>query len=94
MRLVDATKQATIVRTNDPNQTIGKGKSVNDAVRDAFDSGLFSMSEAVFDKKHHHALVSYGFRCGSLCGSGATLLFEKVGSEWKKTDRMCGGWIS
>jgi hypothetical protein len=90
--LVDAKKQAAIVRRNDPDNRVGK--SVHDAVRDAFATGLFSVSEIAFDKEHQHALVSYGFYCGSLCGNGATVIFEKVGDVWKKTDRMCGGWVS
>jgi hypothetical protein len=94
MRLVDANKQAMIVGVNDPSRTIGRGKSVEDAVGDAFASGLFSMSEIAFDKAHRSALVSYSFSCGSLCGNGATFVFEKVGGEWKKTGHVCGGWVS
>lgn len=92
MRLVDPKKRAAIVRRNDPDNAVGK--SLKDAVRDAFATGLFSVSEIAFDREHSHALVSYGFRCGSLCGSGATVILEKVGDVWKKTDRMCGGWVS
>jgi hypothetical protein len=92
--LVNANKQAIIVAGNDPGDTVGKGKSIERAVRDAFATGLFSMSEIAFDREHRHALVSYSFSCGSLCGNGATLVLEKVGGEWKKTDRMCGGWVS
>jgi len=94
MRLVDASKQAIIVASNDPDRTMGKGESVEDAVNGAFATGLFSVSEIVFDSEHQHALVSYRFWCGSLCGSGATLVFEKVDGEWRSTDRMCGGWVS
>lgn len=96
MRLVDPKKQGKIVRGNDPSKTIQGGKSVDEAVKDAFATGLFSMSEIAFDKEHHHAVVSYGFWCGggALCGNGATVVFEKVGADWKKTDRFCGGWVS
>jgi hypothetical protein len=94
MRLVDARKQAIFVASNDPDKSIGKGKSVEDAVKGAFATGLLSVSEIAFDREHRRALVSYSFWCGSLCGNGATLVFEKVNGEWKSTDRMCGGWIS
>jgi hypothetical protein len=94
MRLVDPSKQAKIVHANDPNKTIRGSKSVDKAVKDAFTTGLFSMSEIAFDKELRHAAVSYSFWCGSLCGHGATLIFEKIGNEWKKTDRHCGSWIS
>jgi hypothetical protein len=94
MKLVDPGKQAKIVRNNDPSKTIRKGSSVQSSVHSAFSTALFSLSEIAFDKERRHAAVSYSFRCGSLCGHGYTLIFEKVGNEWKKTDRICGGWIS
>jgi len=94
MQLVDAKRHAKIVHKNDPDRTMRNGKSVESAVESAFATGLFSLSEIAFDNGHRHAAVSYRFWCGSLCGQGATLVFEKVGDEWKKTDRNCGGWIS
>jgi hypothetical protein len=42
----------------------------------------------------HYAVVSYRFWCGSLCGNGSTLVFEKFDGEWRRTDRRCGEWIS
>jgi hypothetical protein len=93
MKLVDPKKQSKIVRSNDPSRTIGHGRSVDSAVKTAFASGLFSMTEIAFDKDHHHALVSYGLWCGALCGNGSTLVFEKVGDHWK-IHRHCGGWVS
>ena len=94
MKLVDPDKQAKIVKSNDPDRTMAKGKSVDNAVRDAFSTALFSMSEIAFDKDHHYAVVGYRFWCGALCGHGRTLVFRKVGTEWGKTNRICGGWIS
>lgn len=94
MKLVDPKKQAKIVKSNDPSKTIGKNKSVGTAVEDAFASGLFSMSEIAFDKDHRFGVVSYSFWCGSLCGNGSTLVFEKVDGVWKNANRPCGGWVS
>lgn len=94
MRLVDPAKQSKVVHANDPSRTIGNGKSIGKAVKDAFDTGLFSMSEIAFDNGHHYAAVKYSFCCGSLCGNGMTLIFEKVGDTWRKADRSCGGWVS
>jgi hypothetical protein len=94
MKLVDPKKQGKVVRDDDPSRTIRGGKSVDAAVEDAFATGLFSMSEIAFDREHHHAVVSYRFWCGLLCGDGATLVFEKVGEDWKRTNRNCGAWIS
>jgi len=94
IRLVQPDKQRSIVARNDPDTTVREERSVNDAVENAFANGLFSMSEIVFDKERHYALVSYSFHCGLLCGSGALWAFEKVNGEWRKTDRECGGWIA
>jgi len=82
IRLVDADKQLTIIPSIDPNKGLAAGKSVEKAVSDAFAGGLFSLSEIAFDRDHRQALVSYGFVCGSLCGSGGTWLFEKVDGVW------------
>jgi hypothetical protein len=94
MKLVDAQKQAKIVHGNDPDKTMREGKAVDSAVKEAFATALFSMSEIAFDRDQRHAVVSYRFWCGALCGNGATLVFEKAGNEWKKTERNCGGWTS
>jgi hypothetical protein len=93
VRLVDPRKQATIV-SNDPDNAMRRGKSANAAVEEAFTNGLFTLSEIAFDREHKHALVSYSFACGSLCGSGNTWVFEKVAGEWKKVNLACGGWVS
>jgi hypothetical protein len=93
-RLVDPKKQQKVVHGNDPSKTIRNGKSVDSAVKDAFGTALFSLSEIAFDKDRTHAVISYSFWCGSLCGNGATWVFEKVGNEWKKSDSSCGSWIS
>jgi hypothetical protein len=94
VRFVNADKQEVTVQRNDPSNSIREGKSVETAVNRAFSTGLFSISEIAFDDEHRRALVSYSFVCGSLCGSGGVWMFEKVGGVWKKSERVCGGWIS
>jgi hypothetical protein len=94
MKLVDPKKQSRIVHSNDPSNTIRKGEPVKDAVENAFSTALFSMSEIAFDKEHRFAVVSYMFWCGSLCGNGSTLVFEKVKGQWRNANRNCGSWIS
>jgi hypothetical protein len=94
MHLVDPERQSSVVRENDPSNTIRAGTSIKDAVKSAFAGGLFTMSEIAFDKDGRYAIVSYGFRCGMLCGHGATLVLEKIGNEWKVSSRDCGSWIS
>lgn len=94
IRLVDANKQAVIVQSNDPSKPIRESEPIETAVNGAFLTGLFSMSEIAFDKEHRRALVSYSFVCGSLCGSGGVWMFEKIDGLWKKSERVCGGWVS
>jgi len=94
IRLVDAENQFVAIQTNDPHHGMAAGKSIQKAVDDAFSSGLFSVSEISFDRDHRQALVSYSFVCGSVCGSAGTWLLEKVDGIWKRTNRVCGGWVS
>jgi hypothetical protein len=94
LRLVDPGSQLKVVHKSDPERNIRSRKSVQKAVADAVANGLLSLSDIAFDKAHRHAVIRYSFHCGSLCGHGYTLVFEKIGDTWKKTDRTCGGWIS
>ena len=94
IRLVDADKHGAIVQSNDRSNSIRVGKSVEAAVNKSFSTGLFSVSEIAFDKEHQRAIVSYSFACGSLCGSGGAWRFEKVDGAWKKSEHICGGWVS
>ena len=74
--------------------TAVNGEPVKDAVENAFSTALFSISEIAFDKDRQFAVVSYRFWCGSLCGHGATLVFQKIKGEWRNANRNCSSWIS
>ncbi len=63
---------------------------LDDSVKKAFETGLFTLSEIVFDKQHRRAVVAYSFVCGGLCGNGNTLVLKKIGQRWKISKR-CGG---
>jgi hypothetical protein len=100
--LVDPDRQEQKVKENDPQNlmksAIDEGERVSDkqienSVKQAFATGLFTLTEIRFDKQHHHAMVAYSFVCGGLCGHGNTLILKKVGQGWKVSKR-CGGWIS
>ena len=93
LTLVDPDLQKQDVRNNDPGKTFGDGRSIEDAVRNGFAHGLATLSEIRFDKGHKHAIVSYGFYCGSLCGNGGALVLEKIDGVWQYKSR-CGDWIS
>ena len=91
--LVDPERQSKEVAENDPENTIRNGRSIEDAVRNGFAHGLVTVNEIRFDKAHKHAIVSYGFRCGGLCGNGGTVILEKVEGAWQRKSQ-CGEWVS
>jgi hypothetical protein len=91
--LVDPEKQAQEVADNDPGKHIGKGSSIAGAVSNGFRHGLVTLSEIRFDKSHAHAIVWYGFTCGSLCGNGGDVLLEKKHGVWGIKSH-CSNWIS
>ena len=91
--LVDPKKQNKKVKERDPSKTIREGKSVEDALREAFQSALFTLSDVVFDKEREHAAVQYSFHCGGLCGNGATLIFHKTANGWEQDNKLlCSFW--
>jgi hypothetical protein len=100
--LVDPDLQNAIIRKYDPQNLVRRAidggekvsdQELTDSVKKAFENGLFTLSEMLFDKPHHRVLVSYSFDCGELCGHGETLLVEKTGGKWKIAKR-CGRWVS
>jgi hypothetical protein len=100
--LVDPERQQKRVEENDPQKLMKRAidghekvteKDVDDSLKQAFGTGLFTLTEIVFDKQHRHAVVAYSFVCGGLCGHGNTLILKKADREWKVSGR-CGGWIS
>lgn len=100
--LVDPDSQQKKVEENDPqklvHRAIDEGEKVtdrqlNDSVKRAFETGLFTLSEIRFDKQHRQALVSYSFVCGELCGHGNLLIVTKDRDGWK-VSKTCGSWIS
>ena len=91
--LVDPKAGEEEVSNNDPGEAIQKGETVDDAVKDGFTHGLLTLGEIQFNKAHTHALVSFSFVCGRLCGNGTTMVLEKKGGMWRKK-AQCGGWVS
>ena len=100
--LVDRGRQRETVRDNDPQNLLEKAiddhekvtnEQLDQSVKQAFQTGLFTLSEIAFDKEHRRAVVGYSFVCGMLCGHGNTLMLKRVGRDWKVA-KGCGGWIS
>jgi len=52
------------------------------------------LSEVAFDPSHRYAVMSYRYHCGSLCGHGSTVVYEKKDGKWQPTKRKCPAWIS
>jgi len=91
--LVDPEAQRKEVAVNDPGKAIRNGKSVDEAVNNGFAHGLVTLGEIRFDEKRELAIVWYGFTCGSLCGNGGTLVFEKKNGVWHRKS-SCSTWVS
>jgi len=100
--LVYAERQQSTIKENDPQNLIKKAiddhervtdQQLDESVKRAFQNGLFTLSEIVFDEEHRRAVVAYSFVCGMLCGHGNTLVLKKIGKDWRVTKR-CGGWVS
>jgi hypothetical protein len=80
-------------RANDPGQGIANGKPVDAAVNEGISHSLISFSQIDFSRDKTKALVQFSMVCGSLCGSGSTLLLRRTNGHWAVSKR-CGGWIS
>ena len=102
MVLVDPRRQGELVKQNDPQNLMHRAiddhqpvsdQQLDNSVKQAFASGLFTFTEIVFDKSHRHAILAYSFWCGSLCGHGNTVVMKKSGGKWR-VQKECGGWIS
>jgi hypothetical protein len=93
--VVDPATHAEEMRARDPMAAIAEGTSVERAVTAAVETGLLQVSEVGFDVSGGHALMTYSFTCGSLCGHGGTALLDRVGGRWTLSSRTCGPvWIS
>jgi len=91
--LVDSLEQRRETEANDPWNGIKAGQSIDTAVRNGFAHAEFTLSEIQFDIKHEHAIVSYSFICGRLCGHGGTMQLAKVNGVWTKTG-LCHDWVA
>jgi len=90
---VEENDPQTLVRRAIDEQEQVTDKQVEDAVKKAFETGLFALTEIRFDKQRRHALVAYSFVCGQLCGNGALLILKKSKGRWK-VSKVCGSWVS
>ena len=90
--LVDPSEQAKLLQTTEValKRDTTKENTAKLAETLASDYGFVALSEIIFDKSHHFAVLKYLYFCGSHCKHGGTLVMEKVGSSWTaKTRRPC-----
>jgi hypothetical protein len=90
VRLVDHDK----FELSDPEDAIRRGESVEKSVEAGFAGGLLTVSEILFDKRHHLAALHYSFVCGGLCGHTETIVLQRDHGRWKQTENSCGYGIS
>jgi hypothetical protein len=90
IHIVAAQEESTILKQRDAENAANGTESTRDALGATKDLGVLALSEIVFDKSHHFAVLKYVFLCGSHCNSGAILVLEKAGSQWiASTRRPC-----
>lgn len=90
IHIVDPEDQAAQVRIHDPGMNISSESDIDRAVADAFEAGLLQVSEVGFDVTGQHAILTFSFTCGGLCGHSGTALFDRVGDRWVWSQRSCG----
>jgi hypothetical protein len=90
LRIVDP----KLHKIQDPEEGMRSGLSVESAVKSGLSSGILTISEIIFDKKHKRAAFRYSFYCGGLCGHAETVVYEKNHQGWKPTKLSCGFGIS
>jgi hypothetical protein len=78
----------------DPMESMQGGQSAELATKKGFGSGILYVSEIVFDARHKHAALRYGFICGGLCGNSETVVLEKRKGGWRRSRQSCGYGVS
>jgi hypothetical protein len=81
--LVDPLEQTKLLKQRDAasaNQAKQAAPSENDI-------NFLVFSEVAFDTKHRFAVVKYLLVCGEHCGSGATLVMERIDGRWTTGSR-------
>lgn len=87
IHLVGPEEESAVLKQRDADARTKPAVSGKNASGAAPDPGILVLSEIVFDKSHHYAVLKYLFLCGSKCNSGAILVLEKVDSRWTGTTR-------
>ena len=79
-------------RPLDPGALMANGASVGPAVSAGMSQALITLSAITFNKADDIAVFDFSFVCGSLCGTGSIVVFQKTQSGWVQSKTSCGGW--
>ena len=88
LRLVNKAEQAAI------RQAITHGLSATTVGKITLQANVLQLSEIAFDNAQRFAAIRYTFTCGTLCGKGGVVIFEKLADGWRDANRPCAEWIS
>lgn len=58
-----------------------------------YGKGFYRISKPIFSKDKSVVIITQGFHCGGLCGSGGTYVYKKVDGKWEMVE-MYSLWIS
>jgi hypothetical protein len=86
IHLVDEKEEVAILKQRDGDSEAREANSKTNSGTTK-DPGVLALSEVIFDKSHHFAVLKYAFLCGSHCNSAAILVLENVGAGWVATTR-------
>jgi hypothetical protein len=97
IQLVDADAEIEVIMSNDPFSVRLQGaseraKSEASKVRAA--ASFMWLSSIAFGPGRRFAVLQDQVVCGSLCGGGRILVFQKAGGQWKRVDRYCSSWVA
>lgn len=69
-------------------------KMINGMIEEGRPVGLISLSSIAFDQTKTVAALNFSMVCGSLCGYGETLVFDRTATGWVQRPATCEAWIS
>ena len=58
-----------------------------------YGKGFYRISRPIFSKDKSVIIISEGFYCGGLCGSGGIYIYKKINGKWEM-EEMYSLWVS
>jgi hypothetical protein len=69
-------------------------KQISKMIEEGRPASIISLSSIAFDAEKSVAVLQFSLACGSLCGYGETLVFDRTTSGWVQRPATCDGWMS